>query len=256
MKTAALKFSLLLLVTVATQVYAQSDDFNDNNDVGWLHYAPLTSFGAPTTFILGNGAYGILPTASPDPALYGPALGGSFRDDALYSDFFVGVDLAAWDDNLDQSFGLAARVSDLGRQTTDGYLLTYDTSGLLVLSRMDNEIRTTLDSAVISLVAPPFIDLMNSYRLTLIGVGGALIGAVFDLDNLATPLAQVMAVDASYTSGINGLMVFATDQTHGYATFDNYNAVVPEPSVWSLVAVGGLTLLWAFGRAVPGRAND
>ena len=218
-------FGVCVIFLMMGTARAEFDDFDDNNDFGWTHYAPLAPFGAPTTFILGNGAYGILPTASPNPSLYGAALGGSFRTNTVYSDFSIAFDVVGWDSGLSQSFGIMARSAEIGRGTTDGYFFGYDTSGLLLLSRVTDETRTVLASASVSLVAPPFINPTNSYRFTFNGAGSTLVGKVFDPDSpVIQPLAEVTAVDATYSAGVNGFMVFATNQTHAYATFDNYFA--------------------------------
>lgn len=204
---------------------AEFDDFDANNDAGWTHYAPLAPFGAPTTFILGNGAYGILPTASPNPALCGPALGGSFRTNTTFADCSIAFDVVGWDPALNQSFGMMARCNEIGFKTTDGYFFGYDTGGLLVLSRMTDETRTVLAFAPITLTAPPWGDPTNSYRFTFNSTGHILTGKVFDPDSpVIQPLAEVTAIDSIYSAGVNGFMVFATNQTHGYATFDNYFA--------------------------------
>jgi len=243
----SLRLCICVIFLVAEAAQAEFDDFDDNNDSGWTHYAPLTPFGAPTTFILGNGAYGILPTASPNPGLYGPALGGSFRTNAVYSDFSIAFDVVAWDSGLGQSFGMMARCGQIGRGTTDGYFFGYDTSGLLVLSRVSDETRTILASAAVSLVAPPFINPTNSYRFTFNGVGQTLTGKVFDLhSSVIQPLAEVTAVDSTYSAGVAGFMVFATNQTHGYATFDNYFAtgrLLPMPLSIQLLG-NSVVLAW------------
>ena len=57
---------------------------------------------------------------------------GSLRSDlTLANPFFVGADIVGWDNNLDQSFGLLARISNPGFGTTRGYAFTYSTSGFI-----------------------------------------------------------------------------------------------------------------------------
>ena len=237
------------MIAWANAARAQWDDFNDNNDAGWTRYAPLTGVGAPTTFIMGNGAYGILPTASPNPSLYGPALGGSFRNDVTYSDFSISFDVVHWDGALNQSFGTMARANQIGYQTTDGYALLYDTVGFLELARVTDEVRTVLAAVPLSLTAPPFIGPTNIYHFNFGGSGDSLSGEVFSVQNgVRQSLVQISAVDGTWSSGVNGFMVFATDQSHAYATFDNYSASVPEPSVWNLIIAVPLILVGARRR--------
>src|SRR4051794_26219347 len=108
--------------------------------------------------------------------------------------------------------------------------------GVLLLARADNEVTTRLTTTALTL------DPAQDYRLFFTGVGPMLTGQVFNVNNLALPLATITANDATYTSGSPGLLVgaSATAQTStADATFDNFQAVaVPEPASWALLAVG------------------
>ena len=229
---------------------AQSDDFNDGNDTGWTRYDPLSAFGAPATFSFPSGGYRIQSAASPNPGLLGPGRAGSLRNDQSYSDFAVVFDLVDWNNTQDQAFGALARVSQAGLGTTDGYAFTYSTDGSIDISRINDETPTGLGSAAITLSTA------NDYRFVFTGLGTVLVGQVFNLADLSTPLATASGFDAAFATGVNGLLVFdnspagtgATD-----ATFDNYFATVPEPSTAGLLLTGGVGLFFA---ALRGRSRS
>jgi hypothetical protein len=72
-------------------------------------------------------------------------------------------------------------------------------------------------------------------------------GSLYSLADLGTPLATITGADATYASGITGLVVFdnsgaAEPQRGADTTFDNFvAAVVPEPG-----SAGVLLVLAAF----------
>jgi hypothetical protein len=230
----------VLLLAAAPVARGQSDNFNDGNDTGWSRYSPLGVVGAPATFSFPNGGYRIQAPTSPDPGQFGPARAGSFRQDATYSQFYVSVDMVDWDNTLDQAFGILARVSTPGLGTTDGYAFSYSVDGSIDISLVNNEAPTGLGDANVML------DPAQDYRLVFEGNGPELVGRVFDLRDLITPVATATGNDATYASGIAGVFIF--DNSGGGqpadATFDNYlGGVVPEPgSAALLVALGGLAL--------------
>src|SRR2546425_4045645 len=118
---------LLSLLAIQTNVRGQSDDFNDGNDNGWTHL-DLSAAGLPPsiyTFLpdgLGGKAYRIL---SPAPPITNsrPARAVTYRADVTYTNFTAAIDLIAWDDNLDQAFGILARGTNLGLGRTSGYVI-------------------------------------------------------------------------------------------------------------------------------------
>src|SRR5690349_13005924 len=139
---------------------AVTDDFNDGNDAGWSHYAPLEDFGAPGTYEVTNGTYHITAAASPEPAQLGPGRAGAFRNDANFSDFTASIDIVDWDPTLDQAFGILARVTTPGLGTTNGYALSYSPlSGDLDISKVTGEVPDDLDPA-----AQAFLDPVHDYR--------------------------------------------------------------------------------------------
>jgi len=224
---------------------AQTDDFNDGNDTGWTRYDPLSTFAGPSTFSFPSGGYRIQSAASPNPGLLGPGRAGSVRNDQSYSDFAIVFDLVDWNNTQDQAFGALARVSQLGLGTTDGYAFTYSTDGSIDISRINDEAPTGLGSAAITLSTA------NDYRFVFTSIGSVLVGQVFNLADLSTPLATANGVDATFASGVSGLVVFDNSPTGTGATdatFDNYFATVPEPSTVGLLLVGGVGFFFAAAR--------
>jgi hypothetical protein len=219
---------------------AQSDDFDDGNDVGWTRYEPLTGLGGPGgVYSFPDGNQYRIQALNNTTAALGPGRAGSIREDVSYTDFSVSYDITNWDDGLDQAFGALARVSQVGLGTTDGYAFTYATDGSIDISLVTDESSSELASAGITLSGA------NDYRFVFTGEGTTLTGAVYDLSDLSTPLDTITADDATYSGGLNGLFVFdnSGDLTGaGDATFDNYVAVVPEPSTLALSVLGALGL--------------
>jgi len=200
------------------------DDFNDGNDNGWTRLSPLTLAGAPAVYDFpGGNRYQISSPVSPNPGLFGPARAGSLRLDQSYADYFQqSVDLVDWDNTQSNlTIGMLARVSQPGLGTTDGYSLTVNLNGVFEINRITNE----ASAAVISTTSIGALNLANDYRLVFIGEGPLLIGQVFNLADLSTPLATISGIDATYSSGNSGLFVFTSTGTQSAsATFDNYSS--------------------------------
>ena len=236
---------LMFLFGGSPSLFAQSDDFDDGNDDGWMHYDPLASVGQPpATYSFPNGGYRIEAPVSPDPENLGQARAGSYRADTTYTDFSVSVDLIDWDNTLPQYFGPTARLSDLGLGTTGGYAFFYfSESGHARLNRIDNELSSAPDQPDPTNDFEANLDPAKDYRMTFSGVGGNLLGQIFDLTDLSTPLARLAAFDSTYTSGHSGIVVVADSPipelpiSAGDATFDNFVATVPEPSCAGLALV-------------------
>jgi hypothetical protein len=236
----------IVLLSAAPLARGQADDFNDGNDTEWTRYSPLAPFGAGATYSFPSGGYKIAAPPSPDRGNLGPARAGSFRPN-VYTRFYASVDLVNWNDALDQAFGLLARVTTPGLGTTNGYAFTYATQG------------PSIDISRITAEAPAGVAAMNfqldpaqDYRLVFEGNGTTLTGSVYALSDLSTPLATISGDDATYASGISGLVIFdntgSTSPGVGAdATFDNYVAAVqiPEPGSAGLLLVVGA---WALRR--------
>lgn len=241
------QIAAILTLAFTSIAMAQRDNFNSGIDPHWTQYAPLDPYGTVTTFTNSSGAYQIT-TYGSVPAQYGagPDRAASFRPDVNYSDFAVMVDLVGWNTSHSQPLGLLTRVTNPGLGTTNGYALTYDTTGnTLDLTLVTGEQTSSLKSAPVTTNA-------SVLRLLFTGVGSALTGEIFDASNLATPLATVATTDGTYGGGINGLVIYDNSSSGGEGatgTFDNYAAapslsdLVPEPSSLTCLACAGVLLL-------------
>jgi autotransporter-associated beta strand protein len=198
------------------------DDFNTGNDSNWTRLSPLTLAGAPAVYgFPGGNRYQISSPVSPNPGLFGPARAGSLRLDQSYAAYFQqSVDLVDWDQTQSNlTMGMLARVSQPGLGTTDGYSLTVNLNGVFEINRITNE----ASAAVIATTSIGALNLANDYRFVFIGDGPLLIGQIFNLADLSTPLATISGIDATYSSGNSGLFVFTSTGTQSAsATFDNY----------------------------------
>lgn len=246
---------LIYFVAIAAPAHSSSlvfDDFNDGNDSGWTRYNPLAPFGANATFSFQNGAYRVEAPASPQPDIFGPGRAGSGRHDVDVADFQTSVDVVGWDDTLNQGFGLLARMQEFARETTDGYWLhyiirspTFTGMGSLVLDRLKDEIPSLLKEVPITL------DPNQDYRLVFTGMGSALTGQLFHINDLAAPLTTLSITDETYTSGevgllVSGLIVGANSPAD--ATFDNFQVIdMPEPNTLILL-VGGMFGIFGYRR--------
>ena len=62
----------------------------------------------------------------PDDDGLGPSRAGSFREDAVYSNFYLSLDLIDWNEQLDQNFGFLARMAQPGTGcASDDSVLNY-----------------------------------------------------------------------------------------------------------------------------------
>ena len=86
------------------------------------------------------------------------------------------------------------------------------------MSRITNEAPTSLG------IVPAILDPARRYRLVFAGRGTSLAGHVYDLGAPGLPVASVTASDASYASGLAGVLVFSDTNTAASAVFDSYSA--------------------------------
>lgn len=228
---------LLASFSVPDIASAQSDDFNDGNDNGWVRYDPLASLGLgdQATWTFTNGAYRIRATRNPAiPAQAGPARAGSYRTN-VYSDFYMVADIVNWDESLDQAIGFLARISNPGLGMTVGYALTYQVP--------DHDIDITRFTGEGNFFSVPLsggpsgddITMVpgRSYRYVWIGKGPQFTVRIYEHPNLTTPILDVTGSEGTYTSGFCGFLVFDNSGTANAgiadATFDNYFAQDVEP---------------------------
>src|ERR1043166_7660940 len=130
----------LVLFGQPPRVTAQSDDFNDGNDTDWVEYSPFTPFGARAQLTFPNHAYRIQAALSPDPSQLGPARAGSLRQDVIYTNFYISVDVVDWDDTVQQAFGIIARINNFGLGTTTGYAFTYERGSGVTMTSGDTDL--------------------------------------------------------------------------------------------------------------------
>lgn len=233
-KSLALAAGCLLAGSVSTAIaQGLSDDFNDGNDAGWTRYDPIgshPSFPDQGTWTFPDGHYRIQAPISPLPAAVGPGRVGSLRPE-IYTDFYVAVDIVDWNESADQAIGLMARLSDVGLGRSDGYAMTYQVPDHDVdITRFTDEATT---GGSVTLSGEDSVTLVpgKSYRFAFIGKGSLLIARVYELPDTLNPIMEASGVDATYTSGQCGLLVFDNSNGAGVAdaTFDNYFATDVEP---------------------------
>jgi hypothetical protein len=114
-----------------------------------------------------------------------------------FTNFRETVDRVGWDPKLDQGFGLAARLRNLGLGASSGYYLHYNTlpgasQGDLVIDRIDQEFPDNTVSVDLN-----HLDPRAGYRLVFIGIGSTLTGQVFYLSDLSQALATVSFTDST-----------------------------------------------------------
>jgi hypothetical protein len=206
---------------------AQTDDFNDGDDAGWVHYDPLGTFlGVPQNmWSFPSGRYRLQAAPTPNPA-GGPGRVGSLRQDVLYSNFHFEVDVLDWNSTGTNAFGLIARVQpNPAFGTLSGYTFGYVSGdNYLALVRVDGERTRGIPGS------PPFPIILtpgHGYRMSFTGKGSQLTGRLFDFSDLDHPLAEVPASDATYAEGTSGLIAFGVNAGAlgpVDVTFDNYAA--------------------------------
>ena len=221
------------LVGSSTNLFGQTDDFNDGNDTGWVRYDPLAAFGLRATFSFPNGGYRIQTTYLTGMA-ENPGRAGTVLTN-VYSDFYASVDVVDWDETVPQSFGLLARVGTVGLQTTTGYAFTWDRGNPTNATAGDVDISTITGEAPdgVSVTGSDSIHFEKGkkYRMVFIGRGAELEGRIYELPNVETPVIAIIGTDSTYPSGQNGMVVFDNSggQNKTDATFDNFYATDIEP---------------------------
>lgn len=233
------KLAFLLLAAIPALLNAQTDNFDDQSDQPeWRRYDPIGSHPALpdiASFSFPNGGYRIqtAPSPLPGPGGVGPGRAGSFRPESNYMDFYITVDIVNWDTNVNQAFGILARVKEIGLGTSDGYAMTWDAGGRdLDISVFTNEVPTGARNQSGGPNDRADLVLGKTYRMVFKGKGTLLFGAIYELPNLDTPMATVTADDPIWTGGVAGLIVY--DNTSAQTgttdtTFDNYFALPVEP---------------------------
>jgi len=249
-----------------------ADDFNDGNDTSptpaWTHEDPIAEAGIPgacypgATFTFPGGGYRL---ASPLPCV--TAAGGprvsSLREDSVWSDFYISVDVLSWDDTVHQLFGIAARINTPGPGTTAGYLFTWETgSGTLPnstggdfdLLRIQGEGGTEahqMEGDVPGQNSGFHLTNGNSYRFVYIAKGFNFEARVYQLPDVTTPVKKILAIDNTtmFPHGYVGVIVAdhpADSPAHACtATFDNFYVAAAEPRLFLDATSGTAVLSWS-----------
>jgi hypothetical protein len=231
---------------------AQTDNFDDGDDNGWVRLGVLAPFGGVNTYSFPNGPYGkgyrIQCVSVPALGSSGTARAVAYRTNE-YTDFYMSVDVVDWNNNLNQALVLIGRMTGLTNQlspcplpacppglgTVNGYICNYDANqsgvspsnargGQFQINRLVNEAPATIATANITLTAG------KSYRMILKAVADLITAQLYDLEDLSAPLVTIQVNDSTYTSGVNGLISFSRDGTVTDVTFDNYYAATTDPN--------------------------
>jgi hypothetical protein len=195
----------------------------------------------------GNDGYRLTSGPSASPANLGPSRVGSYVANQAFTNFRESVDLVGWNQNLDQGFGLAARLNNIGLGTSNGYYLHYNTDpganhAALLIDRIDQEFPAVSVGVDLNQLDP-----RGGYRLVFTGIGSTLTGQIFALSDLNHALATLSATDSTYKSGLSGLLttgIVGGANTGVDTTFDNFGVqAVPEPRglAWALAGAVALT---------------
>lgn len=229
------KFSVGLLLLVAglslvDPLQAQTDDFDDGDDVGWERYDRTGT----STFSFPNGGYHIEGVyAGTAPLVF------STRS-PLYTNFYAAVDLVGWDDNTitnaRSAIGLAFRAAEIGPGTTKS-LIAYWTPAINGGGARVFSIYYIWNDLPVAAVAATIVTLdpTNTYRMVVTGTGDFIEGTIYDLRDLTKPVTYISGhVDTLNLpnlppSGKCGLFLFSRNNTTVNVTFDNYAAAELDP---------------------------
>ena len=229
---APLPLGALLLAPPVVQ--SQTDNFNQGNDALWTHsdlsilgdprLRPTYSFPADAT----NGhAYRVLVPANPYYPQYGPGRAATYRPQTSYTGrFSLGVDFNAWNDTIDQDFGVLWYLTTPGIGSSSGYSCTYGPLDHLRVSQITAESPTEIGR-----VNPFHMDPTRRYRLVVSSHDGSTyLAQVFSSADWLNPVASVVTADSTWSGGLGGLVLYdgTSPSVVGCdATFDNYAASAP-----------------------------
>ena len=212
----------VLLLTMASAAFGQTDDFNDGNDAGWTRFNPIGT----GSYSLPAGGYRIATAASPNAAAFGPGRSGALRQEVVYGRFHLSVDIVGWDGAQDASLGLLARVQPNPQAgALSCYAVTFNTQDSdFGIERVTGEQPTNLGGyARFTAVAG------RPYRLVFAGIGSRLEAHLYDLTAPAVPVASRVVEDSTWATGTCGLVVFSDSNEAVAGTFDNFSAAESAP---------------------------
>ncbi len=155
----------IVLLSSPGAATAQTDDFDDGNDAGWVRFEPLAPFGG-TTIGVSDGKYFLTCQSSPNAPEFGPARCGALLPE-VYQTFLVMVDINDFDPADDTSAGILARIQPgAGPGNVNGYSFTYQAKD----KDVHDDSKTTTLPISLEIVrryvthtqkGPWFIDLLN-----------------------------------------------------------------------------------------------
>jgi hypothetical protein len=249
-----------------------ADDFNDGNDTapapGWVHEDPIAEAGVPSpcytgaTFTFPSGGYRLF---SPLPCVTaaGSPRVSSLREESIWSDFYISVDVLGWDNTVRELFGIAARINTPGPGSTAGYLFTWEegsaplpnsTGGDFDLLRIQGEGGT--DATQMEHNVPGQDSAMHltnglSYRFVYIAKGFNFEARVYQLPDTTTPVKRLLGLDnlSMFPNGYVGLIVTdhpSDSPAHAcFATFDNFYVAAAEPRLSLDTSSGTAVVSWS-----------
>lgn len=249
-----------------------TDDFNDGNDTApappWVHEDPIAEAGVPSpcytgaTFTFPSGGYRL---SSPLPCINiaGAPRVSSVREESIWSDFYISVDVLNWDNTVRELFGIAARINTPGPGTTGGYLFTWEEGGAALpnstggdfdLLRIQGEGGTEafqMENNVPGQNSGMHLTNGLSYRFVYISKGFNLEARVYQLPDTTTPVKRLLAIDtlSMFPNGYVGVIVadHPSDSPSNpcYATFDNFYVAAAEPRLTLDTSSGAAVVSWS-----------
>jgi hypothetical protein len=249
-----------------------SDDFNDGNDTSpspaWVHEDPIAEAGVPppcytgAAFTFPGGGYRVAGPLPCTDAAGSPRV-SSLREESVWSDFYISVDVTSWDDTVHQLFGIAARINTPGPGTTGGYLLTWEdgggtlpntTGGDFDLLRIQGEGAVEahqMEGDVPGQNSGMHLTNGNSYRFVYIAKGFNFEARIYQLPDVVNPVKRILAVDTItlFPNGYVGVIVAdhpSDVPSHACtATFDNFYVAAAEPRLAMDTSSGTAVLSWS-----------
>ena len=213
MKTTAIILALI------TCLHAEDDtDFTTEPGLDWQRVDAL----GLASFTFANGTVTL---ASPAPSIQVAQVFGLARGAILapteYTTAVVSADVVAVGGVRTFASVITRVGTPAGLGTSRGYSLTIipTESGKFQIHRLDGEIPTQIAPTTYAALIPG-----HSYRLVLASVGSTHTGRIYDTADLAVPLAELTAIDATYASGRSGIVASTDSLVNISATFDNFLA--------------------------------
>lgn len=258
--------TLAALLTVATTVRAQTDNFDSSSDAAWQK---STTADYPSTFtfvtdVFGGKAYRLqafTPATSGNGGAQNTARAVAVRTDVTYDTFYVAADLVAWNTNTydktnEAVIGLIARASSVtAPDQLQGIIFAthYNQYGDAVGgTRGTAQIYGVLQGGGFLIPAAQgnfTINPGHSYRMVFAGTNTTWQGSWYDLQDLTHPLLT-LTCDDTYApgffptngySGVFGLGYRGTgasvNDTTVDVTFDNFVASTFPPTSVAAPAV-------------------